>query len=29
MRAALTYGATIGSAGVGSTRSEIGATWRF
>ena len=29
MRAALTYGATIGSQLAGSTRSEIGVTWRF
>jgi hypothetical protein len=29
MRVALTYGATLGTQTAGSTRSEIGVTWRF
>lgn len=29
MRTALNYGATIGAAGAGSSRTELGFTWRF
>jgi len=29
MRTALNYGATVGTAGAGSSRTEVGFTWRF